>query len=125
MPRMRKAQNTKKCAAPGTVHLSSFFWPKTSTTWRLHGRADPAGDALDAVGGRLAAADHAVEESTRLAASGSAIAVISRPTKSTREHLSLHICWAGGQHAPSGAQADYGEPPAVGSLPGVTNATYG
>ncbi len=33
--RMRNAQNTKKCAAPGTDHLSSFFWPKTSTTWRL------------------------------------------------------------------------------------------
>ncbi len=32
---MTKAQNTKKCAAPGTDHFSSFFWPKTSTTWRL------------------------------------------------------------------------------------------
>ena len=35
MARIRNAQNTKKCAAPGTDHLSSFFWPKTSTTCRL------------------------------------------------------------------------------------------
>ena len=35
MPRITKAQNTKKCAAPGTVHVSSLRWPKTSTTWFL------------------------------------------------------------------------------------------
>ena len=56
MARIRNAQNTKKCAAPGTDHLSSFLWPKTSTTWRLIGGAEPAGDALDAVGRGLAAA---------------------------------------------------------------------
>ena len=33
MPRIRNAQNTKKCAAPGIDHFSSFFWPKTSITW--------------------------------------------------------------------------------------------
>ena len=32
---MTNAQKTKKCAAPGTVHLSSFRWAKTSTTWDL------------------------------------------------------------------------------------------
>ena len=35
MARIRNAQITKKWAAPGTDHFSSFFWPKTSTTWRL------------------------------------------------------------------------------------------
>ena len=42
MPRIRKAQNTKKCAAPGTVHLSSFFWARTSTSWVLTRLAERA-----------------------------------------------------------------------------------
>ena len=33
MPRIRNAQKTMKCAAPGIDHLSSFFCPNTSTTW--------------------------------------------------------------------------------------------
>ena len=32
MPRMTKAQKTKKCAKPGTLHFSSLRWPNTSTS---------------------------------------------------------------------------------------------
>ena len=31
-PRIRKPPNTKTCAMPGTLHLSSFFCPSTSVT---------------------------------------------------------------------------------------------
>ena len=62
MARIRNAQNTKKCAMPGTVHLSSFRWPNTSTTWVLDRAAEPLGDVLDPVGRRLAAGDQPVEE---------------------------------------------------------------
>ena len=46
---MKNAQITKKWAAPGIDHLSSFFWPRTSTSWVLIAVLDAPGDVLDPV----------------------------------------------------------------------------
>ena len=80
---MRNAQNTKKCAAPGTDHLSSLRWAKTSTTWVLI--ASPSRwvtfSTRSGAGWPLVMSRN--RNNTRRPATGSATASMTSPTIST------------------------------------------
>ena len=97
--KMMKPQNVTKCAAPGTVHFSSFRWPNTSSAWTSTSRPTCERTASTRSGAGCPARPSRPSHHRRRPAIAAAATVISRPRTILRA-TGTSSCSVGCQRTP-------------------------